>query len=64
MLGENKIKMSRKPGKTQTENPVGCTGEGKISKENIREGSRGNGNRLGIEFGGEVTHAKRLVNDT
>ena len=25
----NKIKMARKPGKKQKENPVGCTGEGK-----------------------------------
>ena len=26
----NKIKMARKPGKKPKENPVGCTGEGKI----------------------------------
>ena len=38
MFDDNEIKMSRKPGKKQEENPVGCTGEGKRSKGNIREG--------------------------
>ena len=32
-----KIKIARKK---QNENPVGCTGEGKILKSNTREGSR------------------------
>jgi len=29
LFNDNKIKMARKPGKKQKENPVGCTGEGK-----------------------------------
>ena len=33
----NNIKIARKPGKKQQENPVGCTGEGKSLKGNIRE---------------------------
>ena len=37
---KNKIKMSRKPGKRQKENPARCTEEGKRWKGNIREGSR------------------------
>ena len=32
--------MARKPGKKQKENKVGCTGEGKRRKGNIREGLR------------------------
>ena len=39
MLFDDKIKMARKPGKEQKENPVGCTGEGKRSKGIISEGS-------------------------
>ena len=27
---DNKIKMARKPGKKQKENPIGCTGEGEF----------------------------------
>ena len=34
------VKIARKAGKKQKENPVGCTGEGKRWKGNIREGSR------------------------
>ena len=30
LFGDNKVKMARKPEKKQKENPVGCTGEGKI----------------------------------
>ena len=37
MFGDNKIKMARKPGKGQKENPVGCTGDGERLKENIRK---------------------------
>ena len=33
---DNMIKMARKPGKKQKENPVGCTGEGKRKKGNKR----------------------------
>ena len=40
MFDDNKIKMVRKPGKKQKENPVVCTREGKILKGNIRKGSR------------------------
>ena len=29
LFDDNKIKMARKPGKKQKENPVGFTGEGK-----------------------------------
>ena len=29
LLDDNKMKMAKKPGKKQEENPVGCTGEGK-----------------------------------
>ena len=32
--------MARKPGKKRRENPVGFTGVGKRSKENIREGAK------------------------
>ena len=32
--------MAKKSGKKQKENKVGCTGEGKRRKGNIREGSR------------------------
>ena len=43
--------MIRKPGKTQKEKPAGCTGEGKILKGNIREGSReGNTGRKLLEI--------------
>ena len=35
LFDDNKIKMTRKPGKKQKENTVGCAGEG-----NIRKGSR------------------------
>ena len=41
-------KMTRKPRKKQKANPVGCTGEGKRRKGNIREGSRECG-FIGIE---------------
>ena len=40
LFNENKIKMARKPEKKQKENLVGCTGEGKRLRENIRKGSR------------------------
>ena len=40
LFDDNEIKMARKPVKKQKENPVGCTGEGKRWKGNIREGSR------------------------
>ena len=40
MFDDNEIKMARKLRKKQKENPVGCTGEGKRWKGNIREGSR------------------------
>ena len=38
---KNKVKMARNPGKKRKENPVGCTGEGKKLKGNIREGKTG-----------------------
>ena len=37
---DNKVKMARKPGKKQKENPAGCTGEGKILKANKRKVQR------------------------
>ena len=40
LLFNDKIKMARKPGKKQKEDPVGCTGEGKRWEGNIREGLR------------------------
>jgi len=41
LFDDNKVKMARKPGKKQKENPVGCAaGEVKRRKGNIREGSR------------------------
>ena len=40
LFDDNKIKMARPPGRKQKENPVGCTGEGKGWKGNIRERSR------------------------
>ena len=40
MFNDNKIKMARKPGKKQEENPVDYTGEDKRWNGNIREGSR------------------------
>ena len=30
LFDDNNLKMARKPGKKQKENPVACTGEGKI----------------------------------
>ena len=39
LLDNNKIKMAKKPGKKQKENPVSCSDEGKRWKGNIREGS-------------------------
>ena len=36
LFDDNKVKMIRKPGKKQKENPVGCTGEGKRLKGNKR----------------------------
>ena len=33
LFGDNKIKMTRKPGKKHKENPVGCTGEGKSDEK-------------------------------
>ena len=38
LFDDNKIKVARKPGKKQKQNPVGCTREGKRPKRNIREG--------------------------
>ena len=55
LFDDSKIKIARKLTKKQKENPVGCTGEGKIWKGNIREESGEDKNRLGVEFGGEVT---------
>ena len=40
LFDDNMIKMARKPGMKQKENPVGCIGEGKRWKGNIREGSK------------------------
>ena len=37
LFDENKIKMARKPGQKQKENPIACTEEGKRWKGNIRE---------------------------
>ena len=57
---DNKIKMARKPGEgTEGKSGRKCTGEGKRWKGNIREGSTAqgseNGDRLGVECGGEVS---------
>ena len=38
---DNKIKMARKQRNKQKENPVGCTGQDKGWKGNIREGKTG-----------------------
>ena len=56
LFDDNKIKMAKKPGEKQKENPVGCTWEGKTWKGNIREGSREGKTWtvMGVEFGGEV----------
>ena len=40
LFDDNKIKIAKKPGKRQKENPARCTGEGKRWKWNIREVSR------------------------
>lgn len=40
LFDENKMKLARKSGKKQNGNPVGCTGESKRLKGNIREGSK------------------------
>ena len=37
---DDKIKMARKPGKKQKENPVGCTGKGKRWEGNMRRVQR------------------------
>ena len=55
LFGDNKIKMTRKPGKKQKENPVGYTGEGKRCKGNIREGSREGKTVTVLELSFEVT---------
>ena len=39
LVVDNKMKMARKPGKKQKENPVRCSGEDKRWKGNIREAS-------------------------
>ena len=44
LFDDNRVKMARKPGKKQKENPVGCTGERKRWKGNIKEGSSREGN--------------------
>ena len=49
LFDDHNIKMARKPGKKQKENPVGCTGEG-----NIREGSREGKMRTFLELSLEV----------
>ena len=40
LLFDDKIKMARKAGKKQKENPVGCTGEGKRLKGSKRRVQR------------------------
>ena len=40
LFDDNKVKMARKTEKKQKENPVGCTGEGKIWRGNKRKGYR------------------------
>ena len=37
LFDDDKIKIARKPGKKQRENPVGCTGEGRRLSGNIRK---------------------------
>ena len=49
LFGDDRVNRARKPGKKQKENPVGCTGEGKISKGNIREGKTGTVLELSLE---------------
>ena len=52
----NKMKMARKIGTKQEENPVRCTGEGKRLKGNIRwVKRRQDGNHLVVELVGELT---------
>ena len=41
--------MTRKPGKKQKENAVGCTGKGKRLKGNVRDGKTGTALELSLE---------------
>ena len=61
-FGDNKLKMARKPGKKQKENPVGYTGKGKRWKGNRRRRGTENIKREPpvFEFGGEVTLVRLL----
>ena len=56
LLFDYKVKMARKPGKKQKENPVDCTGESKRWKGNIKEGKTRSVLELILEmrFGDEV----------
>ena len=55
LFDDNKIKMARKPGKKQKQNPVRCTGEGKRWKGNMRKGTKKIRQEPPVvEFGGEV----------
>ena len=49
LFDDSKIRMARKPEKKEKENPVGCTGEGKRRKGNIREGKTGTVLQLSLE---------------
>ena len=40
LFDDNEVKMARKPGKKQKENPVACTGEDKRWKGNMRRAQR------------------------
>ena len=59
LFDASKIKMARMPRKKQKENPVGCTGEGKRWKGNIREDKTG----TVLYFNLEVTHVRLLFDD-
>ena len=54
LFNENNIKIARKQWKKQKKNSVGCTGEGKRWKGNIREGSREGNTRIFLELSLEV----------
>ena len=54
MLDNNKIKMTRKPGKKHKENPVRCTGKVKDEKEIKEKGQEVFSWCLGVEIVDEV----------
>ena len=61
LFDDSKMNMARKPGKKQKENSVGCTGEAKRLKGNIREGSREGKTGTVLELSLEVRLALERV---